>query len=117
MQTSDLPTTIVNKLQILPRQKQQQFLDGLEDENLLTNISPAELQALAQIAMTYGRSKTIAPAEQAKLSDLLARNTENQLSTEEVETLDRLLDQLDQLNILKARAQYTLQYFNQASAA
>ena len=109
MQTSDLPTTIVNKLQILPRQKQQQFLDGLEDADLLTNVSPAELQALAQIA--------IAPAEQAKLSDLLARNTENQLSTEELETLDRLLDQLDQLNILKARAQYTLQYFNQASAA
>ncbi len=106
---TSLSQTIVNKLQILPRQKQQQFLDGLEDEDLLTNVSPAELQALAQIA--------IAPAEQDKLSDLLARNTENQLSTEELETLDRLLDQLDQLNILKARAQYTLQYFNQASAA
>ncbi len=106
---TSLSQTIANKLQILPRQKQQQFLDSLEDEDLLTNVSHAELQALAQIA--------IAPAEQAKLSDLLARNTENQLSTEELETLDRLLDQLDQLNILKARAQYTLQYFNQASAA
>jgi hypothetical protein len=106
---NSLSQTIVNKLQVLPRQKQQQFLDGLEDEDLLTNVSPAELQALATLS--------IAPAEQAKLSDLLARNTENQLSTEELETLDRLLDQLDQLNILKARAQYTLQYFNQASAA
>jgi hypothetical protein len=114
---NSLSQTIVNKLQILPRQKQQQFLDSLEDEDLLTNVSPAELQALATLS--------IAPAEQAKLSDLLARNTENQLSTEELETLDdlrsvedhRLLDQLDQLNILKARAQYTLQYFNQASAA
>jgi hypothetical protein len=106
---NSLSQTIVNKLQILPHQKQQQFLDSLEDEDLLTNVSPAELQALATLS--------IAPAEQAKLSDLLARNTENQLSTEELETLDRLLDQLDQLNILKARAQYTLQYFNQASAA
>ena len=106
---TSLSQTIVNKLQILPQQKQQQFLDGLEDEELLTNVSPAELQALAQIS--------IAPAEQTRLSDLLARNTENQLSTEELETLDRLLDQLDQLNILKARAHYTLQYFNQAIAA
>ena len=106
---TSLSQTIVNKLQILPQQKQQQFLDGLEDEDLLTNVSPAELQALAQIS--------IAPAEQTRLSDLLARNTENQLSTEELETLDRLLDQLDQLNILKARVQYTLQYFNQAIAA
>ena len=104
-----LSETIVNKLQLLPRQKQQQFLDSLEDEDLLTNVSPAELQALASLS--------IAPDEQAKLSDLLARNTEDQLSTEELEKLDRLLDQLDQLNILKARAQYTLQYFNQASAA
>lgn len=106
---NSLSQTIVNKLQILPHQKQQQFLDSLEDEDLLTNVSPAELQALATLS--------IAPAEQAKLSDLLARNTESQLSTEELATLDRLLDQLDQLNILKARAQYTLQYFNQASAA
>ena len=106
---TSLSQTIVNKLQILPRQKQQQFLDGLEDEDLLTNISPAELQALATLS--------IAPAEQAKLSDLLVRNTENQLSNEEVEKLDRLLEQIDQLNILKARAQYTLQYFNRTSAA
>jgi hypothetical protein len=106
---NSLSQTIVNKLQILPRQKQQQFLDSLEDEDLLTNVSPAELQALATLS--------IAPAEQTKLSDLLARNTDSQLSTEELATLDHLLDQLDQLNILKARAQYTLQYFNQASAA
>ena len=79
---TSLSQTIVNKLQILPRQKQQQFLDGLEDEDLLTNISPAELQALATLS--------IAPAEQAKLSDLLVRNTENQLSNEEVEKLHRL---------------------------
>jgi hypothetical protein len=106
---TSLSQTIVNKLQILPQQKQQQFLDSLEDEDLLTNVSIAELQALAQIS--------IAPAEQSHLSDLLDRNTENQLSTEELEKLDRLLAQLDQLNILKARAQYTLQYFNQAIAA
>jgi hypothetical protein len=106
---TSLSQTIVNKLQILPQQKQQQFLEGLEDEDLLTNVSIAELQALAQIS--------IAPAEQSRLSDLLERNTENQLSTEDLETLDRLLAQLDQLNILKARAQYTLQYFNQAIAA
>ncbi|WP_322732903.1 hypothetical protein [Nostoc sp. ChiQUE01b] len=37
--------------------------------------------------------------------------TENYLSNEETETLDRLLVQVDQLNIIKIRARYTLNIF------
>jgi hypothetical protein len=102
----DLTQTLLNKLQILLIQRQQQLLDGLEDEDLLTNISPPELQALANISL--------APAPQAQLSDLPARNADGKVSPEEIVVLDRLLDQL---NLLKARAKYTLQYLSRSIAA
>jgi hypothetical protein len=102
MTSANLTQTLLNKLQILPLHKQQQVLDTLEDENLLTNLSPAELQALATLSL--------APAQQSQLSDLLARNAEGELSPEQTTSLDRLLAQIDQLNLLKTRAQYTLQY-------
>jgi hypothetical protein len=41
------------------------------------------------------------------------KNSENQLSNEESETLDKLLAQVDQLNILKTRARYTLNQFQE----
>jgi hypothetical protein len=109
MTATNLTQNLLNKLQILPLQRQQQVLDGLEDADLLTNISPAELQALANIAL--------APAPQAQLSDLLAQNADGKISPEETAILDRLLAQVDQLNLLKARAQYTLQYLNRSDAA
>jgi hypothetical protein len=109
MTSANLTQTLLNKLQILPIQRQQQLLDGLEDEDLLTNISPPELQALANISL--------APAPQAQLSDLLARNADGKASPEEIMVLDRLLEQVDQLNLLKARAKYTLQYLSQSIAA
>jgi hypothetical protein len=68
MTSANLTQTLLNKLQILPIQRQQQLLDGLEDEDLLTNISPPELQALANISL--------APAPQTQLSDLPARNAD-----------------------------------------
>jgi hypothetical protein len=109
MTATNLTQNLLNKLQILPLQQQQQLLDGLEDEDLLTNISPAELQALANIALS--------PAPQAQLSDLLARNADGEISPEETAMLDRLLEQVDQLNLLKARAHYTLQYLSRSDAA
>lgn len=70
------------------------------DAECLTGLSPAELQALAE--------SMLAPAAQACLDDLLARNTQTQLSVDEIAELDRLLAQVDQLTILKTRARYTL---------
>jgi hypothetical protein len=109
MTATNLTQNLLNKLQILPLQRQQQLLDGLEDEDLLTNISPAELQALANISL--------APTPQTQLSDLLERNADGQISPEETAILDRLLEQVDQLNLLKARAHYTLQHLNRSMAA
>ncbi len=109
MTSANLTENLFNKLQILPLQKQQQVLDGLEDEELLTNISPAELQALATISL--------APDQQTQLSNLIIRNAESSISSEEIIILDQLLEQVDQLNILKTRAKYTLQHLSRSIAA
>jgi hypothetical protein len=108
MTAANLTQTLFNKLQILPLQQQQQVLDALEDEDLLPNLSPAELQALATLSL--------APTQQSQLSELLARNATAEISPEETTILDALLAQVDQLNRLKARAQYTLQYLTRSNA-
>ena len=72
------------------------------DAELLVGLSQAELQALAE--------GILAPPAQARLNELLAQNTETQLSAEESGELDRLLEQVDHLTILKTRARYTLNY-------
>ena len=109
MTSANLTQTIIDRLQTLPLQKQQQVLATLEDEDLLSNISPAELHALSAIAL--------AQPLQTQLSDLLDRNSENQLSPEDLIQLDRILEQVDQLNLLKARALYTLDHFRKANLA
>ncbi|HFQ93367.1 MAG TPA: hypothetical protein ENK32_05125 [Anaerolineae bacterium] len=79
------------------------------DRDLLVNLSQEELQALAESALS--------PQEQRRLDDLLERNAEGQLSPEETTELDDLLTQIDQLNILKTRARYTLQYYDNLASA
>ncbi|KAF3888610.1 MULTISPECIES: hypothetical protein [Nostocales] len=77
------------------------------DEEILNGLSLDELQALAE--------STLSLKTQVQLDDLLVRNAENQLSADETATLDHLLAQVDQLNILKTRAKYTLKHFDKTS--
>ena len=70
------------------------------DPDILSDLSQAELQALAE--------SMLAPDAQSRLNDLLARSQDKQLSREENAELDHLLEQVDQLTILKTRAKYTL---------
>jgi len=58
------------------------------------------LTALADMAL--------APKSQSRLDELLAKNVENKLSAEETKELDLLLTQVDELNLVKARAAATL---------
>jgi len=58
------------------------------------------LTALADMAL--------APKGQSRLDDLLAKNGEGKLSVEEMKELDLLLTQVDELNLVKARASATL---------
>ena len=70
------------------------------DSEILIGLSVDELEALAD--------SLLAPAAQARLDDLLARNKDKQLPAGEETELDRLLHKVDQLTILKTRARYSL---------
>ena len=70
------------------------------DPEMLTSLSVAELEALAD--------GLLAPARQARLDELLTKNSERSLVGEERRELDRLLELADQLTLLKTRARYTL---------
>jgi hypothetical protein len=78
------------------------------DEELLAGLSLEELQALA--------NSQLASTEQTQLGELLIQNAEGQLSADATATLNRLLTQVDNLNILKTRAKYTLQQLYGVSA-
>src|SRR5690606_11054048 len=82
---------------------------SVPDTELLIGVSRAELQALAD--------SELASSAQIRLTDLLARNEAGQLSKEEDAELDQLLEQIDQLTILKTRARYTLQHYESLTAA
>ena len=77
------------------------------DPELLVGLSDQELDALAD--------SVLAPSAQVRLDELLERNAEQRLSTDERAELDLLLARVDQLTILKTRARYTLR--QQAGAA
>ena len=79
------------------------------DPDLLSDLSQAELQALAE--------SMLAPDAQTRLNDLLTRSQDNQLTKEEDAELDHLLEQVDQLTILKTRAKYTLNQQQTLAAA
>ena len=74
------------------------------DPDLLANVSNAELQALADTHLSIDA--------QTQLSRLLDRNKEGQLSASEQDQLDQLLLRVDNLNVLKARARYTLKHLS-----
>jgi hypothetical protein len=75
------------------------------DQELLKDLSIDELEALA--------NSTLISKTQIQLQELLSKNTEAILSSEETHLLDHFLAQIDYLNILKTRAKYTLNYLQQ----
>ena len=72
------------------------------DPDLLVGISEPELQVLAE--------GILSPRYQERLNELLQRNREGALSDDEEQELDLLLEHIDHMNTLKARAPYTLQW-------
>jgi len=71
------------------------------DPDLLVGLDETELQVLAEGMLS-------AP-HQERLDELLQLNREAKLSPSEQTELDRLLEYVDSMNVLKARAIYTLQ--------
>ena len=78
---------------------QELCLAQVHDPELLVGLSDAEVKALADSMRV--------PRLQERLSHLLQLNREGGLSAGEGRELDRLLEQVDQMNVLKARAMYT----------
>ncbi len=79
------------------------------ETNILPNVSAAGLKALA--------NAMLAPKAQSQLDDLLARNSERILSEQESKVLDSLIEQIDELNLLKARADFTLRHHDDLSGS
>lgn len=70
------------------------------DTELLTGVSIDELEALA--------AGVLIPTSQVRLNELTAGAKQERLSADEAAELDDLLHKVDQLNLLKARARYTI---------
>jgi hypothetical protein len=78
------------------------------DPEMLVGVSAGELEAFSD--------SLLAPSAQVRLDELLARNAQHLLEAAEASELDRLLERVDQLTVLKTRARYTLQH-HQAGAS
>jgi hypothetical protein len=66
----------------------------------LTGMSESELKALAEAV--------VSPERQQHVQALLALNRDSALDTGQESALDNLIDEIDQVALLKARALYTL---------
>ncbi len=82
---------------------------GAAASERLTGLTVGELEAMAD--------GLLAPARQARLDELLARQTAGDHAAADERELDRPFDSADQLAILKARARYTLHHLAAAAAA
>lgn len=79
------------------------------DQEHLVGLSIDELNALAACKLAI--------ADQTRLDELVAKNAESSLCTDEQTELDDFLAKADQLTILKTRARYTLQRLTEGSTA
>ncbi|OCR01233.1 hypothetical protein BCD67_25550 [Oscillatoriales cyanobacterium USR001] len=78
----------------------QQLVISRNDDKILVSLSQGELEALAEIKLGI--------SEQTQLDELLEKNAEGLLDESEMVRLDNLIEKIDRLNMLKARARYTL---------
>jgi hypothetical protein len=79
------------------------------DPELLVGLSEGELSVLAKVSLAL--------EVQAELSQLLRRQDRDGLSAVERVRLDEILEEVDRLNLLKARARYTLRSLSLEAAA
>jgi hypothetical protein len=76
------------------------------DPDLLVGIGKPELQVLAE--------GMLSSQHQERLNELLQLNREQGLSSDEEHELDLLIERVDSMNNLKARAIYTLQWLDES---
>jgi hypothetical protein len=102
--------SILSSIDRLSLSERQEVVLGLierePDPELLIGLRPVELQALSECRLTV--------TEQARLSELLDRNSDGALSSEESIELERLVEYTDQLTLLKTLARHTLRQLTAA---
>jgi hypothetical protein len=102
--------SILSSIDRLSLSERQEVVLGLiereSDPELLIGLRPVELQALSECRLTV--------TEQTRLSELLDRNSDGTLSSEESIELERLVEYTDQLTLLKTRARHTLRQLTAA---
>lgn len=82
------------------RAHDQDLSGEMPSEEQLSGLSTEELRALADVKLALDTHE--------RLHELLTKQAEVGLENDEIALLDGLLEQVDGLNILKARAKYTL---------
>jgi hypothetical protein len=92
---------IINQIKVYNKKRMS------NEAKLLPNVSVSGLKALA--------SGLLAPQAQSHLDDLRARNSDGKLNAQETKELDDLIEQIDELNLLKARAAFTLSHRDENS--
>ena len=109
--TSTVASILSSIDRLSPLERQEVVLGLIErqpDPELLIGLRPVELQALSECRLTV--------IQQARLSELLDRNSDGALSSEEAilwgrgfaNELERWVEYTDQLTLLKTRARHTL---------
>lgn len=108
----------------LPVNAQMELAEALLHNVRTTFIQELEPSDVPDLAPINGLSKNelhvlaeaiVSPERQQTLNLLLEKSRDQTLSEEEAGELDKLLDEIDQVALLKARALYTLQLGNSAN--
>lgn len=89
------------------RDLQAHPISSTSDPDILIGLNHGELLALSEGMLT--------PVTQTRLDDLLSRNNQDDLTPSEIDELDQVLKRIDHLNILRAKAQYTLEHLSAGS--
>ena len=99
--------SILSSIDRLSPDEQQEIVLGIltrsNDSRCLSGLNVKELRALSDCQLSV--------MEQERLNDLLDRNSNGGLLVAESTELEQLVEQVDQLSLLKTRAQYTLHYW------
>ena len=96
--------SILSSIDRLSPDEQQEIVLGIltrsNDSRCLSGLNVKELRALSDCQLSV--------MEQERLNELLDRNSNGGLSVAESIELEQLVEQVNQLSLLKTRAQYTL---------
>ncbi|WP_437961782.1 hypothetical protein WME76_20495 [Sorangium sp. So ce119] len=106
--------TILAAARRLPRKAQAELAETLLREAGAPAVEPSgqpgleALRGMSETELVALSSSVVAPGRQRRMKALLRRNSRGELDEGERQELDALLEEVDRIALLKARAAYTL---------